>query len=187
VFVEDAVVVFGDLGPLPRRRRVAARRGLRGAVAATGLETAEIVAPGTLDGGDVLKIGSTVYVGASSRTNADGSRTDGAAGAAGWQVVAGPVERVLHQERRDGAARRDRGRLRAPGRRPGRLRDVRSRARGARYGCRRPRPRRGADVLRRPETAARYEARGLRVVATPITEFEKLEGCVTCLSVRIRD
>ena len=38
-----------------------------------------------------------------------------------------------------------------------------------------------------PETAARYEARGLRVVATPITEFEKLEGCVTCLSVRIRD
>jgi arginine deiminase len=30
--------------------------------------------PGTLDGGDVLKVDSTVYVGASSRTNAEGIR-----------------------------------------------------------------------------------------------------------------
>ena len=27
---------------------------------------------------------------------------------------------------------------------------------------------------------------GYRVIAVDITEFEKLEGCVTCLSVRIR-
>ncbi len=31
-----------------------------------------------------------------------------------------------------------------------------------------------------------FESRGLRVVAVDITEFEKLEGCVTCLSVRLR-
>jgi dimethylargininase len=31
-----------------------------------------------------------------------------------------------------------------------------------------------------------FEARGLRVVAVDIGEFEKLEGCVTCLSVRLR-
>ena len=37
-----------------------------------------------------------------------------------------------------------------------------------------------------PQTAALYRSRGLEVVTTPITEFEKLEGCVTCLSVRIR-
>ena len=37
-----------------------------------------------------------------------------------------------------------------------------------------------------PETIALYEARGLRVVAVDMTEFEKLEGCVTCLSVRLR-
>jgi dimethylargininase len=37
-----------------------------------------------------------------------------------------------------------------------------------------------------PRTAALFRARGLDVVAVPITEFEKLEGCVTCLSVRIR-
>jgi dimethylargininase len=37
-----------------------------------------------------------------------------------------------------------------------------------------------------PRTAALLRARGLRPIAVPITEFEKLEGCVTCLSVRIR-
>ena len=37
-----------------------------------------------------------------------------------------------------------------------------------------------------PRTRRIYEARGLRVVAVDMTEFEKLEGCVTCLSVRLR-
>src|SRR4029079_14600278 len=33
-----------------------------------------IESPGTLDGGDVLTIGSTIYVGESTRTNAEGIR-----------------------------------------------------------------------------------------------------------------
>ena len=33
---------------------------------------AAIEGPGTLDGGDVLKVGSTVYVGQGGRTNAEG-------------------------------------------------------------------------------------------------------------------
>jgi len=37
-----------------------------------------------------------------------------------------------------------------------------------------------------PATAALLEARGLRPVTVDISEFEKLEGCVTCLSVRLR-
>jgi hypothetical protein len=37
-----------------------------------------------------------------------------------------------------------------------------------------------------PRSAELYAARGFQVVTVPITEFEKLEGCVTCLSVRIR-
>lgn len=37
-----------------------------------------------------------------------------------------------------------------------------------------------------PGTADLSERRGLTVVTVPITEFEKLEGCVTCLSVRLR-
>jgi dimethylargininase len=38
-----------------------------------------------------------------------------------------------------------------------------------------------------PRTAALLRERGLEVITTPVGEFEKLEGCVTCLSVRIRD
>ena len=37
-----------------------------------------------------------------------------------------------------------------------------------------------------PVTRRLFEERGLRVVAVDISEFEKLEGCVTCLSVRLR-
>jgi hypothetical protein len=36
-----------------------------------------------------------------------------------------------------------------------------------------------------PRTRQLLQSRGLDVVATPISEFEKLEGCVTCLSVRL--
>ena len=37
-----------------------------------------------------------------------------------------------------------------------------------------------------PRTADLLRGRSLRVVTVSITEFEKLEGCVTCLSVRLR-
>ncbi len=37
-----------------------------------------------------------------------------------------------------------------------------------------------------PRTAELFATRGLRVVAVELTEYEKLEGCVTCLSVRLR-
>jgi dimethylargininase len=38
-----------------------------------------------------------------------------------------------------------------------------------------------------PRSRELFEGRGLRVVAVEIGEFEKLEGCVTCLSVRLRE
>ena len=59
-------------------------------------------------------------------------------------------------------------------------------ARGGRLARGPPRRGHGADVDQRPSTRALFEARGLRVVAVDIGEFEKLEGCVTCLSVRLR-
>ena len=37
-----------------------------------------------------------------------------------------------------------------------------------------------------PRTAGMFRDRGLTVVTVDISEFEKLEGCVTCLSVRVR-
>lgn len=38
-----------------------------------------------------------------------------------------------------------------------------------------------------PRTAALFRSMGYEPVCVPIGEFEKLEGCVTCLSVRLRN
>src|SRR4051812_29908312 len=75
VFVEDTMVVYRDLAVIARagagvRRPEAAAAELT--VAAQGYRTVRIEAPGTLDGGDVLKIGSTVYAGLGGRTNQAG-------------------------------------------------------------------------------------------------------------------
>ncbi len=72
VFVEDTAVVFDEVA-LIARPGAASRRAEGSAVerllgAYRPLE--RIVAPGTLDGGDVLVVGRTVYVGISRRTNA---------------------------------------------------------------------------------------------------------------------
>jgi len=75
VFIEDTMVVFGHTaviahpGALARRGEVPAAEH---AVAALGYTLCHITAPGTLDGGDVLKVGTTVYVGNGGRTNAEG-------------------------------------------------------------------------------------------------------------------
>ncbi|MEZ5189472.1 MAG: hypothetical protein R2717_00325 [Schumannella sp.] len=37
-----------------------------------------------------------------------------------------------------------------------------------------------------PRSAELVESLGYRVVTVDVSEFEKLEGCVTCLSVRLR-
>ena len=38
-----------------------------------------------------------------------------------------------------------------------------------------------------PQSAALLRARGYETVEVDISEYVKLEGCVTCLSVRLRD
>ena len=37
-----------------------------------------------------------------------------------------------------------------------------------------------------PQSAAMYRSMGYEPVEVDIGEFQKLEGCVTCLSVRLR-
>ena len=62
-----------------------------------GLQVTRIVEPGHLDGGDVLKIGRTVYVGATTRTDAAGiAQLTALLEPRGWSVVAVSVTKVLH-------------------------------------------------------------------------------------------
>ena len=100
VFIEDAVVVCEDLAVLTHPGATARRAEVAGAeqaVRALGLRTARITEPGTLDGGDVLQSGRTVYVGRGGRTNGEGIRQLRALLAPlGRTVIAVPLGEVLH-------------------------------------------------------------------------------------------
>ncbi len=191
VFVEDAAVVFGDLAVLASPG-AGSRRGELATVApvldAIGLATHRIELPGTLDGGDVLKVGRTAYVGRSARTNDVGLQQLRAIVApAGWTVVAVPVTKVLHLKSAvtalpDGAIVGRRENLDVAGVLPDVL-EVPEEHGTAVVDLGDGAVLMSADA---PRTAALFRARGLDVVVVSITEFEKLEGCVTCLSVRIR-
>ncbi|GAA1810445.1 dimethylargininase [Agromyces neolithicus] len=192
VFVEDTVVMFGDLavitnpGAESRRPEVdAVERTVR---AIAGITVERIEAPGTLEGGDVLKVGPVVYVGASSRTNAEGIRQlRELLTPHGYQVVAVPITKALHLKSAatalpDGTIIGDPALL-----------DVTSV-----FATFLPVPEpEGVAVVElgptsllmsasAPQTAAKLSALGYRVVTVDIGEFEKLEGCVTCMSVRVR-
>ncbi len=191
VFVEDTVVVYGDLAVIARSGAVERRsetQGTENAVAELGYRIAHIEAPGVLDGGDVLKHGGTVYVGQSGRTNADGIRqlTEYLA-PFGATVIAVPLTKALHLKSAvtalpDGTIIGYEPVVDDP----------------SVFEVFLPVPEEpGAHVVllgdgkllmssAAPESAALLRSRGYEPVLVDIGEFEKLEGCVTCLSVRLR-
>lgn len=75
VFVEDCAVVLDDLAVITRpgaESRRAETVSVRAAIRDLGLSTIDIEPPGTIDGGDVMRIGRRLFVGVSTRTNAAG-------------------------------------------------------------------------------------------------------------------
>jgi len=189
-FVEDTVVVCGELAVLARpgapERRVELA-GTEEAVRRLGLEVARIEEPGTLDGGDVLQVGATLYVGRGGRTNSEGTRQLGAlSGPRGLTVVAVPLKHVLHLKSAitalpDGTivvadpSALDTSPL-------PQLVTVPEEA-GSHVV-----PIGGEKILMAasaPRSAELFAGRGFEPVVVDIGEFEKLEGCVTCLSVLI--
>ncbi|MGP3536159.1 dimethylargininase [Microbacterium sp. RD1] len=192
VFVEDVVVVFGEVAVLcragaPSRRGEAA--SVHPVLSLQALEVVEITTPATLDGGDVLKIGRTAYVGRSARTNSHAvAQLRSVLEPRGWRVLEVPVTRVLHLKSAvtalaDGTVIGFPPLVDDP----------------TLFDAFLPVPEAHGNAVvvlddtsvllsaGAPRTAELLRARGLDVVTTPVSEFEKLEGCVTCLSVRIRD
>lgn len=98
-FVEDVAVLLSGTALLTRPG-APSRRGEVAAVAAAlagRFPTVQVRAPATLDGGDVLELAGTVFVGRSSRTNEAGiEAVRSAAARAGLGVVPVPVAGVLH-------------------------------------------------------------------------------------------
>jgi dimethylargininase len=191
VFVEDTVVMYGDRaviarpGADERKPETAAVEELLGDL---GYDVVHIEAPGTLDGGDVLKHGGMVWVKVGGRTNQAGVEQL----AAYLQpydatVVAVPVRKVLHLKSAvtalpDGTVIGYPPLVDDPAVWPSFL-AVPEEA-GSHVVLL------GNDVVlmsaSAPRTRALLEQRGLQVVTVDLSEYEKLEGCVTCLSVRLR-
>ncbi len=71
VFVEDTAVVVDELAILTRPGAPSRRAEVEsiGVALAPYRRIARLIAPATLDGGDVLRIGRTLYVGRTARTN----------------------------------------------------------------------------------------------------------------------
>jgi dimethylargininase len=98
-FVEDTAVVLDEVAILTRLG-TPARQGEEARVAdvlAEFRELRRVGAPATIEGGDVLRIGRTLYVGQSRRTNAEGFRQlRGIAEEFGYRAVPVPVDGCLH-------------------------------------------------------------------------------------------
>ena len=98
-FVEDVAVVLDDVAILTRPG-AASRRGEVAVIEAALARYRPIEAtlePATLEGGDVLRVGHTLYVGRSARTNAAGiARLAAVAEPLGYRVVPVAVTGCLH-------------------------------------------------------------------------------------------
>jgi dimethylargininase len=99
VFVEDTAVVLDEIAVAARPGAPSRRGEVPGVVAALRefRDVLPIDAPGTLEGGDVLRIGSRIYVGRSERTNEEGIRQFRAhVEPLGYAVREVPVSGCLH-------------------------------------------------------------------------------------------
>jgi dimethylargininase len=191
VFVEDTMVVYRNVAVIARPgadERKPETVEAEKTIEALGYSINHITAPGTLDGGDVLKVGDTVYVGRGGRTNGEGiAQLRAMLTPLGARVVAVPLTRVLHLKSAvtalpDGTVigyeplvddtRLFERFLAVP---------EESGAHVVLLGD--ARVLMAADC---PASAALLADLGYQPVIVDISEFEKLEGCVTCLSVRLR-
>jgi dimethylargininase len=99
VFVEDPAIVLDEIAVITRMGVLSRRR--EGESLARALapyrELRHIVEPGTLEGGDVMRVGKTLYVGYSRRTNVAGiQQLAGILHPFGYFVVPVEVRGCLH-------------------------------------------------------------------------------------------
>lgn len=189
VFVEDVAVVLDEVAVLTRPG--AESRRTEGASVAQLLQRYRpmraIEAPGTLDGGDVLRIGRTLYVGQSSRSNADGiAQLRALVAEFGYEVRAVPIRGCLHLKSSVTAVSDDTVLLQPAwvDREP---------FDGFHIIEVDPKEEHAANVLRIgdevvmpacfPRTRQRLVEAGIAVTTVDVSELQKAEGAVTCCSL----
>jgi dimethylargininase len=189
MFVEDPAVVLDGVAVIARSGAQSRRPEAESIAAA--LESfrplEHVVAPGTLDGGDVLVVGRTLFVGRSSRTNPEGTeQLQTIATPHGYTVAAVEMSECLHLK---SAVTRVGERI---------LLANRAWVDTDAFGCAEiievdPTEPMAANALlvgqtvivpaAYPRTRERLEAQGIATVALDISEVTKAEGGVTCCSL----
>lgn len=192
VFVEDTAVVLDEVAVIARPGAASRRAEASSVVAALRpyRDLVFIEPPATLDGGDVLIVGRTLYVGMSPRTNSDAARQIGAAvNPRGYRVQAVPVRGCLHLKSAVTLAFPD-SVVMNPSWVDEAFFD------GLRVIHVDPTEPMAANVLRvgdvtlcasaYPRTRARLEAQGIRTEELDASEVAKAEGALTCCSIILK-
>lgn len=189
VFVEDTAVIFDECAVITRPGAVS-RRGEVESVADALRDLRPLhcmTAPGTLDGGDVLRVGKRVWAGLSTRTDAGGVRQLAEAIAPfGYDVRTTPVRDSLHLKSMasalpDGRVLIDDSRIDADVFAPaGCLAVHRDESIGANVLTVRETVLCAAAA---PRTAEQLHDAGYSVVVVDASELAKAEGALTCCSL----
>jgi dimethylargininase len=192
VFVEDTAIVLDDLAiitrpgaPSRRPETVSVENALRPYRIIRRIEP-----PGTLDGGDVLRLGNTLYVGVSGRSDALGIeqlRTH--VSPFRYSVAAVPVRGCLHLKSAVTQVGPDTVLINRLWVDPGHFS-------GMQWVDVSPEEPRGANALlidgqvvypdQFPRTAQRLHDAGINIRPVDVSELAKAEGGVTCCSLLVR-
>lgn len=189
VFIEDTAIVLDELAVLCLPGAVSRRAEVEGVrdVLRRYRELRSLELPGTLDGGDLLRVGKTVYAGQTTRSNAGGIEqlrtivsdygykvetveTTGCLHLKSAVTEVAPGVLLINPEWIDGAVFSDFELIEIDPGEP-----------------------LAANALRVndsliypgsfPRTMERLEKRGLSIVAIDVSELQKAEGAVTCCSL----
>ncbi|HEY8009381.1 MAG TPA: arginine deiminase family protein [Rudaea sp.] len=193
-FVEDTAIVTGDVAILTRPG-AAARAGevarIEPTLRAIFLRIHAIATPGTLDGGDVCRIENHCFIGLSERTNEDGARQLAGflaqEGCTSTAIDIRGIRGILHLK--SGISYLGNGRIALidafAQHTAFRNYEIVQVARGEGYA---------ANLLRLndhvviaagfPKFEAAVRALGYDVIALDMSEFRKMDGALTCLSLR---
>jgi dimethylargininase len=191
VFVEDCAVVLDEIAVITRPGAPSRRPEVDAVEGALRPHrpTVRIAAPATIDGGDVLRVGRTLYVGLSTRTTHLAlEELEGLVGPFGYSVVPAEVRHCLHLKSAVTVVASDTLLVN-----PCWAGDWVRRFDCIEVDATEPMaanalPIEGTLVLPAafPRTRERLEARGLATRAVDVSELAKAEGAVTCCSLVFR-
>ena len=189
VFVEDTAIVLDEIAVVTRPGALSRRAETASVADALGKyrDVQHIGAPGTLDGGDVLRVAQTIYVGLSGRSNRSGiEQLDSIVARFGYRVEAIAVRGCLHLKSAVTQVGSELLLINPEFVDPDRFA-------GFDWIAVDPAEPLGANALlideaiiypaSKPRTAERLGRGGIRVHTVDVSELEKAEGAVTCCSL----